>query len=76
VRKVLVRCPANAVHDFRRGVLAVGLGASLIASRDTVMRNATGPIHSSGAVLRSRGDNTVVENTVNSSGVITPLGGL
>ncbi|MBI3150332.1 MAG: right-handed parallel beta-helix repeat-containing protein [Betaproteobacteria bacterium] len=55
------------------GLRAGGSGAKLLASGNEVSDNDTGLYQSSSAVLQSTGDNTVSDNTTNTSGTITSL---
>jgi len=61
----------SLIANNSSGVYATGSGAKIIASGNRVLGNATGLHQSSSSVLESPGDNSVRENTVNSSGTIT-----
>jgi len=58
---------ANSLH----GLGASGAGATLTASGNTVTRNGTGLMQTASAVLRSAGDNVVIDNVTGTTGIIT-----
>jgi hypothetical protein len=53
------------------GLRAVGPGAKLVVSGNTVTYNGTGLYLGSGGVIESAGNNTVRNNTTNANGTLT-----
>ncbi|MBI3150400.1 MAG: right-handed parallel beta-helix repeat-containing protein [Betaproteobacteria bacterium] len=56
-----------------RALIASGSGAKLVASGNKVTHNGIGLYQTNSGVFQSTGDNTVSDNTTNSSGSITSL---